>query len=275
MRHCQVRPLRIPAGTAADRRAAIADELSVLGGAEEYEFDAWNRSRDDEAAPGMEDVIAVTVPQQSTAGITAAVAHCGLDCRTLDALPLALARAVRMVADPDDIEPVAAIDWGYADATFCVLIGPTPAFVRRLRDCGFHAVLEQAANKLGLNVEEVESLLLRGRGEDESVPRACRDLHTAIAELAAQPLRTMAGEMERTMAFVANQMPSALPHKAWLLGAGSLWNGGAEFLAAIVRRPVENWRFRNAGIERAAALPFPEEVLAAAVSLSTLAWART
>lgn len=99
-------------------------------------------------------------------------------------------------------------------------------------------------------------------------------LHGAVSELAAQPLRAVAEELERTFTFLRHQLTGALPEQIWLFGAGALWNGAVEFLASHVDRPVEPWRFRSAGIENAVDLPFPDEVLGPAVSLSALAWSQ-
>jgi len=273
MHWCQAKPLRIPAGAAAQQRSVVAGELDCLGCLEEHEYDFWKTGVEAKASePQVQSVIALAVPQSRAVEVAGDVLRSGLDCRLLDGMPLALARAAHVSCASDDCQPAAALDWGFAEATFCTLSGPTPTFVRRLRGCGFGSILQPLGSQLGLQLDEVESLLLQGysaAGEGQGVGR---EVHETIAELAAPPLRAMVDELQRTLAFLGNQLPEVLPEKIWLFGAGAVWNHAAEFLASRIDRPVENWRLSTAGIEKTAELPFPEEVLAPAVSLSALAW---
>ncbi len=274
MHWCQAKTLAIPVGTGDGARSVIANELSCLGCGDDYVFDFWRTGMESTATEThVEKMIALAVPRRSATEFAGDISRNGLDCRVLDVLPLALARAVQMAATPDDDRPIAAIDLGFSEATFCTISGRTPIFVRRLRHCGFGAVLQAVSSKLGLDLDEVESLLLDGRyGADAPGHAVGKELHGMVSELAARPLRAMADELERTLTFLRHQLPAALPQQIWLFGAGAIWNGAVEFLAATIGRPVEPWRFRSAGIENDPGLPFPDEVLGPAVSLSTLAW---
>lgn len=276
MHWCQAKTLAIPPGAGDGARSLITDELRCLGCGGDYVFDFWRTGIESTATEThLENMIALAVPRSSATELAGDLARCGLECRVLDALPLAVARAVRMAATSDEDRPVAAFDWGFAEATFCTISGRTPIFVRRLRNGGFGAVLQKAASKLGLDLDEIESLLLDGRRGAGAPGHALGEqLHGAISELAAQPLRAVADELERTFTFLRHQLIAALPEQIWLFGAGALWNGAVEFLASHAGRPVEPWRFRSAGIENAVDVPFPDEVLGPAVSLSALAWSQ-
>jgi hypothetical protein len=200
-------------------------------------------------------------------------AECGLDCRLLDGLPLVLARAISLAPQPVVHDRMAAIDWGFSELTLCTFSGQTPTFVRRLRGCGFGCVLRQVASTLGLAVDEVESLLTAADGTAEPTdPTVAGRLPRMVQELAARPLGAIVAELQRTWEFLAKQRPAALPEKVWLFGGGGVWPGAVDSLAATIACPVETWRLESAGIERLPGLPFPDELLGAAVSLSASAW---
>lgn len=275
MQWSHVKPLKVPADV-DDTWSYIADELNAAGALEGHEFGYWQTGGETRNAENpTDDVIAITVSQQDALQLAQDVARCGLECRQLDVIPLALARAAQMIPETRERQSVAILDWGVAEATFCSLRNGIPVFVRRLRNSGFGAVLHQIGGELGLYPDEVETLLLSGRDTaSEDDRRIARELHAAVAELASESLRTVSEEVRRTLAFLEHQMPSAIPEKTWLCGAGAVWNGAADYFAAKMRGPVATWSLRDAGIEKADEFPFPDEILATAISLSMLAWSR-
>jgi Tfp pilus assembly PilM family ATPase len=274
MHWCQAKTLKVPVEDGTADRTLIARKMESAGYAEHVDFDFWRTDvvEDGDARP-TDGVIALAVSRRNAAQLAADVSRCGLDCRALDGVPMALTRAVGMVSAADYGRPVAAVDWGFGEATLCAISGHTPAYVRRLRGCGFGSVLQAVGGALGLHVDELETLVSTSPNGRSAADHAARqELQRAIPDLARLPLRTVVDELRRTLTFLKNQLPALAPERIWVFGAGAIWRQAGEFLGSRVDLPVATWRLCDAGIGSVPGLSPPEEILAPAVTLSALAW---
>ncbi len=269
---CRPKMITLAAGSDAECRAQIAAELEAAGeDLQTHYFDYWLTGLSVvNVEAGHENAVAVVLDGRAATEIAAAIADVRLSCRILDSIPTALARALRLATGEDDSAPAAILDWGYSQATISVVVGQRVALVRRLRGCGFVAVLERAAAALGLDIEEVEQLLLLSANGDGRNPAAAR-LADALNLVARQPLETLVDELQRTLRFLRSHLRQAVPERLWLFGGGAVWRDAAAFLVPRIGLSVEKWDFIRAGIETSGESP-RAELFGPAAALSCLAW---
>ena len=132
---CDLRTLEVPLSKEAEQRSIIAAELSSTygNGQGDRAFDFWQTDAPgDEPAQGSENVAVLSASQQWVAQVADDLSKAGFRCQALDGLPLVLARVVQMSSASRSRKPVSALDWGFASATFCVVIDgrPTPEELR-------------------------------------------------------------------------------------------------------------------------------------------------
>jgi Tfp pilus assembly PilM family ATPase len=275
MRWCHLRPLTIPAGTNAEQRSVVAKELrNRHAGSDEQEFDFWRTgAAKADSGSQTEGVIAMSIPHRWAAQVANDICKSGLICHALDGLPLALARAVGMISDPGVDGASLAVDWGFSEATFCSVVNGRPTFVRRLRACGFGSVLDAVCRAFDVSLDEAE-LLVNSAGFEGDAPRPSvkADLQKVLFEIAAHPLSNMVEELRRTLDFLKRSNSSDVSQRMWLFGAGALWKDACEFLSPRIGHAVERWSLQSSDIHAETESPFPEEILAPAIALSSLAW---
>ena len=81
---------------------------------------AWPAESPEQGAPPQKTNI-ISVPQTWTDKLCQEIAGVGWSCQAIDGVPLALARAVAMGLPRNNTATYAALDWGYSQATFCVV----------------------------------------------------------------------------------------------------------------------------------------------------------
>lgn len=273
---CRFRPFKVREATSAEQRAMVDAELDAAEQAPPSGrwFSFWHTgSADQESDPSGLHVIAHSMSRQCSARVVAEILRAGLFSRALDSSPLALGRVLAMTAGSEAAEAVAALDWGFSAATFCVIQRGVPIFVRRLRDCGFRHVLDSLRTAFGLSIEDVECLFATS---DPAAKRRLGDasamVQKAVPEVAAQSLERMVAELQRTLRFLNSHQSQAVPRKMWLFGAGSLWENACEYLATRVEPRPEQWRLEATRIEHAAALAPTSGLLAVAIGASSFPW---
>jgi Tfp pilus assembly PilM family ATPase len=84
------------------------------------------------------------------------------NCRTIDALPWALARAAALAQPGAEHRTVIALDWGYNRATLCLIHQGVPALVRCLKNCAFQQCVTAVQSLLRLPEADAERLLATG-----------------------------------------------------------------------------------------------------------------
>lgn len=267
----ELRPMNLPAGSPAERRAMIAGELLEASETplESRVFDYWD-AWEAEGTPGshLENVNVLCLAESDAAEAAATLGRLGLRCAAIDGLPTALARAVAMV-QPDAAEPVAAVDWGARNATFCLVHHGTAVYTRQLRDCGFAALPDAVQRALGLPASDTQQLLrtygLVGPGS-EGDPRA--EVQHVLTDIVAEPIAALVAEIQRTLAYPELHRAALLPSRLCLFGGGATVRNIAPYLQEKIGLPVEPWRLDGPG-DRGAA----ETVLMGpAAALSALAW---
>ena len=278
MHWCQAKLLTVPAGSEAEQRSIVAQELTSAqpDRSEPQEFDFWRAAVAGNGSDASGDtVIALSVSRRLATQAGRDLYESGLCCRTLDGIPLALSRAVQMASTANDHQPVAAMDWGFADATFFTVSRGRPTFVRRLRDCGFGGVLQCICETFGVCLDEAEAILTGSSPLDAKAEAPARErLQQVLHEVAVEPLNIVVEELAKTLGFLKRQSPVVAPERMWLFGAGALWSNATAFLSSQIGLPVEKWCLESAGISAAPHLGFRTEILAPAIALSSLAWTR-
>jgi len=161
MNVCQLRALNVPPGSERERRTMIADELAADWAElrQPMEFDFW------ELEPGQgekgSDGFNVSVLAASRLWVDQLRRDCrrnGLDCWAIDAAPLAMARAVALAGGLAGGRRVLAVDWGYSNATLCVVGDDRPLYSRRIHDCAFGMVLEAIMRLFDVTLDEAQYL---------------------------------------------------------------------------------------------------------------------
>jgi Tfp pilus assembly PilM family ATPase len=199
--------------------------------------------------------------------------ECRLSGEALDALPLALARAVAM-APGAAAETTAAIDWGCQRATFCVVHRGVAAFVRCLRDAGFAQVSSAVCSALSVSADEAQNLLvdhgllLPGQGN-------AGQLAPVIEEVTAGPRAAFVEEVQRTLVYLRQQRRALVPSRVLLFGAGAVVRNMAEYLSRKLEVPVSVWSLAGDVAPPQRERTIPAALLGPAIALSSLAWVRT
>jgi Tfp pilus assembly PilM family ATPase len=130
------------------------------------------------------------------------------------------------------------------------------------------SVLRPLEESLHLSHEQCAHLLQRyGMSGAAAPPRAPVDV---VRQLVAQPLGELVEELERTVAYVAQQFPKLKPARLWLLGGGAAIRGLPAHLGERVRLPTQAWRLPAAS-ENAEA-EAEDAAFGAAAALSALKW---
>jgi len=267
--------LALPPGQTAERRAMVAHELSSLFARDEREFGFWNSGSAASASPSdMEDVNVLSVPRKLVSQVADDFSAARLNCRVIDGLPFALARAVELAYAPGLTAPVGAVDWAYASATFSVVSAGRPLFTRHLRNCGAGLLVGAVSEELNLSEEESAQLLLAyGLPDQKEVDGRRKEVQDVIAEVIAGHLNEMCEELARTLSYLKMQSSAILPERLCLFGEGATVKNVTSFLSAKVELPIDVWRLPPTDSRVRQDLEHHPALLGTAVALSTLAWA--
>ncbi|MGI9456738.1 MAG: pilus assembly protein PilM [Aeoliella sp.] len=250
--------------------AAIAAQLATVGiDLGSRVFDYWPGLPPGHGARAKQGSINILSTSRTwSKTLTGDIVNAGLDCRTIDGLPLTIARAITETDDSRN-ETTAAIDWGYSGATFVLIDQGLPLYVRRLKSTAFSEVTTRVAEDLNLADEEASELLqsvnIAGRKTDDEVSRV-------VAELLEPVLALLVGEVERTLGYVQSAGQRLAPNRIYLLGGGATIGGIDACLTQRLRRPVVIWRLDAESEEIARGKSFSTCLLGPAVALSALRW---
>jgi Tfp pilus assembly PilM family ATPase len=249
-------------GNNLDREIRGAIETITQCAADHLEFDIWPA---DPVNQQRWNVLAVARPWADR--IYRDVVDNGYTCHTIDGVPQALSRALKLSAHGETLPPSAVLDWGYSQATFCLVVDGEPVYVRVLKDCSYHAVLEGVAGELGLTLDEAGVLLekygargLNFKTEDE--------IATLIADLLVEPVCHLTNELSKTLTHVGFQYRNFTPRKLCLFGGGALVGGLTRHLTRKLRLETHVWSFES---QRSAEVKH-DVLFGVAMALSSLAW---
>jgi Tfp pilus assembly PilM family ATPase len=245
-----------------DHEVRDAIETITQCSADHLEFDIWPA---DTTNQQRWNVLAVARPWSDR--IYYDVIESGFDCQTIDGVPQALARALQLASPYEVIPPTAVLDWGYSQATFCLVAEGVPVYVRVLKDCSFQAALAGVAEELGVTTDEAGLLLekygargLNFKTEDEVV--------TMIADLVAEPIRHLVGELAKTLAHVGYQYRNFAPRRLTLFGGGALVGGLPRHLSRKLHLETHEWTLDKQQPHASG----HDALYGVAMALSSLAW---
>jgi len=194
----------------------------------------------------------------------------GWSCRVIDGLPHSLARAVQMGSPQQGSAPVAALDWGYGQVTFCVIHQGQPAYTRVLKECRLKSVLDVLVESLGVTHDEAHQLLQQ-YGVLSKGMTPDNDCQRVISDLIALPLKQIVRELERTLTHIKLQLPKFYPEKLFLFGGGALVEGIPRHFSELLEISTQVWNLPSAFQEQST----HSCLLGPAIALSALAWEKT
>jgi type IV pilus assembly protein PilM len=249
-----------------DSLVRTAIESITQCSADELEFDVWS------VEPGIElaeaerwNVLAAARPW--TDRIYRDVVESGNICHTIDGVPQALARAVSLSAHGSTTPPVAALDWGYSQATLCVVADGVPAYVRALKDCSFDRVVAAIVEELGVNRDEAQQLIEQ-HGVQGLNSNCADEVSALMGELMAEPLRQLESELTRTLSHVGFQRRAIAPQQLLLFGGGGTIRDVERHLSQRLRLETRAWRLGTSDEYNSN----HDCLFGAALALSALAW---
>lgn len=251
-------------------RAAI--EMATQRTAEHLQFDVWSAESEEGQAPKHANVLTATTTW--TDRVVEDVAQLGWSCETLDGLPLALARAVALTGPSDSAVPTAVLDWGYAKATFCIVVDGLPVYVRNLKKCGLHHLLSKLCENLEVTLEEAQ-LLLQEHGLANSACEENSPTAKLIEEIIAEPVSQLVNEYQRTISHLQCQRRTLLPKNLILFGGGATIRGIAPHLSHCLETQAQVWQFPSKHPDLAKQPSLPEGLFGPAIALSALAWEKS
>lgn len=258
----------LPPGEPPEQYAMVANELGDCN----QQFDFWPSDlRRGESAAGLVDVNVISVPRQRAAQVAETLTAARLDCRVLDGLPQAVARAVAMVVPGHFGRPLAALHLAYDATLFVLSRDGVPVFTRCLRDGGTHRMVARVSESLGLSMDEAVHVL-RESGLPEAKGPAGRteELQEIVSEIVREPLDEIAEELQRTLSYLSTLGEGTLPESVCLLGEGAAIRNLAPHLTA--KTDISMWSWNLPDTQWSDAVHGAPPALAVAVALSSLAW---
>lgn len=194
----------------------------------------------------------------------------GLSCRTVDGAPMAIARAVGMVASTESSSKKRAtggIDWGWSSAMFCSVISGYPVYVRKLKNCGLADAALALTKEVNITFEDARDALTRHLPLAPGAPSADDPVCAELGQLLRPYFDRFKAEVQRTIDHLRIHRQQANPAALRLLGGGAMMSHVADWLASSIQLPTRIWQ--PPGIDNQ---DHDWPVLGPAISLSTLAW---
>jgi Tfp pilus assembly PilM family ATPase len=254
-------------GSPSDRAIRQGIESVNQSSAGHLQFATWPAELDQQGnAPVRTNVLAA--PQVWTDQLCDDIARTGWSCQLVDGLPLALARAVKLVHDGDACTPWAALDWGSSQATFCVAVDGRAVYVRSLKNCGLKRLLESITEELQVSEEEALQLLQEHGLPDSSAT----NISSVVAEIIEEPLEQLHQELARTILHLQGQRRSIVPEGVYLFGGGATMRGLAEHLTEKLELEHRVWNFGESEPTQSSINGLQTCLFGPAVALSALAW---
>lgn len=256
--------------------AAIAEELATLGVSLEHRvFDYWPSFTTDKGKTSL-NVLSTSRNWSDT--ITEDLSHAGLNCQAIDGLPHALARAVGQLSLGRG-KLTGAIDWGHSGATFVLVDGGQPIYVRQLKHTSLATAVSDVGEQLDLQHHEASELL-------RTIKLAARpgvpldEVSEVVAEILKPTLAALVSEVQRTLEHLQNVgrtlRPKRLvftPERIYLFGGGATVGGIDLYLANKLKQEVRIWNLDDSeSTASAKASQTPSCLLGPAIALSALKW---
>ena len=266
----------VPPAEPAEQFAMVANELeeTFAEARGKRQFDFWQSGLPrGEKSSALMDVNIISVPAWRTTPVAESFAGAGLDCRVLDGVPHAVARAVAM-ASPDHLErPLAGAHLAHDGAVFVLSRGGIPVFTRHLRNGGTHRIIAKVGESLGLVQHEAAHVLrefgLPHKGESDAADGQIQDV---VAEVVSEPVNEIVEELRRTLAYLSTLGSEVVPDSVCLLGDGAAIRNLAPHLSEKTGVSVWNWDLPGAERDSSNCGRACPALLALAAALSSIAW---
>mgnify|MGYP002073266414 CR=1 FL=1 len=245
MNVCELRGLKVPLGDPEERRAMIANELADdwVERPTSMEFDFWEVSVDKGAeTPESFNVNVISVAQPWVSQLAGDCRQASLDCWAIDGTPPAIARAVGMAARLRSDQRVLAIDWGFSNATLCVVGNDRPLYARRLHECNFRRCLDAIQAEFGVSLDRAQHIVdQHGVLGADGTASGDRSIQEALTYAIDDTVRQLVEETQRTLRFFESQRRQLRPSAVWLMGGGASMRNVAPHLCKLLELPVHVW----------------------------------
>jgi type IV pilus assembly protein PilM len=275
MNVCQLRSLIVPPGNDQERRTMAADELAEDWAEKKVpmEFDFWELEAATEKNAESFNVSILAASRPWVAQLWRDCRQSGLDCWGIDGVPLAMARAVGLAGGLDGGRRVLAVDWGYSNATFCIIGDERPLYSRRIHDCSFGKVLDAIMQRFTINLDEAQHLVdTEGLVTPQVVAAADAHMQTAITEAASATIDGLIQQLKRTLQYTETQRRHLQPAAVWFMGGGASLRNLRSYVEKHLELPVCVWSLPPADAPIACAAQQRAAVFSSAAALSALAW---
>ena len=259
----------LPPGEPSEQYAMIANALK---NGERHQFDFWpsDVTRNGQTST-LADINVIAISQARANRVAEQVAAARMDCRVLDGLPHAVARAVAMAVPEYAGASVGGLHLAYDNALFVLSRKGTPVFARQLRDGGIRQIVARVSESLGL-LEDEAVHVLREFGLPATSPTedGHEKIQDVVGEIVAEHLDGIADELKRTLSYLSSLGSRNAPDSICLLGEGAAIRNLPQCLSARIDSSIWSWNLPGTAQLRLSEPP--AALLAVATALSSLAW---
>ncbi|MEM7455373.1 MAG: hypothetical protein AAF456_13565 [Planctomycetota bacterium] len=262
---CDVR--RISLAETSDMRSTVGEKLSEIHSVrtDNIHFDFWPSATSD--SRDKNDYNVICQADRWTNQVLLDYRTAGLNCRVLDGVPFAIARACSMIDGFDTGVPYVAIDWGGSSTTVCAVAGSKPEFVRSLPGHGFDRLHKKIGSELGIQPSAVRKLCSEF-GLANSREIVDEDVCEVVTEITSSFRGDLIEEIRVTLAHLHSRMKKIFPVHGIVMGAGATLKNVDAWLTDELRIPFSTWRISTRSTTPVAGV----ELYGPAVATSCLAW---
>lgn len=233
-------------------------------------YDAWSIDTP-QASDKLSSVLGViSTDVRFVERAAADIVQARLDCQTIDSVPTSLARATQMMVGADKA-PLVALDWGFSQATLCVVQCGKPLYVRSLKKAAFSSLVGHLSDAVSCSHSSAIGLLQRFgvAGANSTVERA-----ELIEEVLRPNLERLAAEVRRTLQFIRSHHRNLAVQRIVLFGGGATVVGMTEFLSQALGIEVRPWQPNPELLLLPDQMPAHAVLLAHSIAASALKWER-
>jgi type IV pilus assembly protein PilM len=236
------RILEIPSpANEEEQRQMLGEELAADLGKEpsDLAFDGWELGNENGSPVNLKKMATIAIPKSTAEQVNNSLLAAGLECRALDGLPSALARAVKMSGLDDPNQAIIAVDLAYQCPMFVLVKGGRALFARTLRGVGLKSIMQPLETNLCISADQCQQLLsCYGVAHSGQAPVVATQ---KTMQLISNPLYNLVAEINRTIQYVGTQFRSLKPNKLRLFGGGALIKHLPEYLSERLRIQVAPW----------------------------------
>ncbi|MEZ6048379.1 MAG: pilus assembly protein PilM [Planctomycetaceae bacterium] len=241
MSAADLRIMSLPKTARDEFEEVIYDEL-VKDFQEDVIFDYWETEAElSDSSNDLSSLIVYSHTFNNSSAVGNSLSRVGLNCRILDGLPFALARAVAMAEPHTRHQTMVAFDWGYSTASITFLKSHTPFYTRILRGCQFQRFLEMLSRELDLPEQHCWNLLRTSFSRENRSVDFQSALSKRLQPVIQDYLDLVQKELVRTLQYV--EQNSRLPRweKITVLGGGALFPQVYEPLEKRIELTLKPW----------------------------------